>query len=155
MRATTVAAVSSAVGVVLLLSMKPHHVATGAAASGPANPTGNSAANPQPGASSTTAPGGASYGTRTGTLTGDTIDTRYGPVQVAVTLTDGKVTGVQVLQVPSENGRDRSIAASAVPKLTKEALAAQTARIDTVSGATYTSEGYIQSLQSALDQAHA
>ncbi|MGR6998953.1 FMN-binding protein [Yinghuangia aomiensis] len=155
MRATTVAAVSSAVGVVLLLSMKPHHAVTGTAASGPANPTGGSAANPQPGASSTTPPGGASYGTRTGTLTGDTIDTRYGPVQVAVTLTDGKVTGVQVLQVPSENRRDRSIAASAVPKLTKEALAAQTAHIDTVSGATYTSEGYIQSLQSALDQAHA
>ncbi|NUP34120.1 MAG: FMN-binding protein, partial [Streptomycetaceae bacterium] len=95
------------------------------------------------------------YGTRTGTIAGDTIDTRYGPVQVAVTLAEGKVTAVQVLQVPSENRRDRSIAASAVPKLTKEALAAQTAHIDAVSGATYTSEGYIRSLQSALDQAHA
>lgn len=154
MRATTVAAVSSAVGVVLLLSVKPHHVAAGSAAADTSGPYGGTTASPQSGTAATPTPGAASYGTVTGTFTGDTIETRYGPVQVAVTLADGRVSGVQVLQVPSENGRDRSIAASAVPKLTKEALAAQNAHIDAVSGATYTSEGYIRSLQSALDQAH-
>ncbi|NUU23504.1 MAG: FMN-binding protein [Streptomycetaceae bacterium] len=154
MRATTVAAVSSAVGVVLLLSVKPHHVAVASAMPDTTGPNGGTTATPQPGTSAAPASGGTSYGTRTGTFTGDTVNTRYGPVQVAVTLADGRLTGVQVLQVPSENGRDRSISASAVPELTKEALAAQNAQIDTVSGATYTSKGYIRSLQSALDQAH-
>ncbi|OEV26774.1 FMN-binding protein, partial [Streptomyces nanshensis] len=58
------------------------------------------------------------------------------------------------VRLPDGNARDREIAASAVPQLTREALAAQSARIDAVSGATYTSDGYISSLQSALDRSH-
>lgn len=87
--------------------------------------------------------------------TGDVIDTWYGPVQVAVTLAKGRLTAVHVLRVPSESGRDQEIAARAVPRLTEGALGAQNAQIDAVSGAGYTSEGYIQSLQSALDKAGA
>jgi uncharacterized protein with FMN-binding domain len=70
-----------------------------------------------------------------------------------VTLTDGKITKVTALQLPDGNQRDREINDFAVPQLTQEALSAQSARIDAVSGATYTSDGYIRSLQSALDKA--
>jgi uncharacterized protein with FMN-binding domain len=85
-------------------------------------------------------------------VTGDTIQTRYGPVQVQITLKAGKLTAVNVLQVPNDNPRDAQIAQYSVPVLTQEALAAQSASINSVSGATYTSQGYISSLQSALDK---
>lgn len=60
-----------------------------------------------------------------------------------------------MLRAPDRSGRDQEIAAYALPRLTQEAIGAQSAHIDAVSGASYTSQGYIQSLQSALDQAHA
>jgi uncharacterized protein with FMN-binding domain len=75
-------------------------------------------------------------------------------VQVRVTVGGGRLTGVVVVRTPSENERDREIAGYAVPVLTSETLTAQSAQIDTVSGATYTSEGYVRSLQGALDRAH-
>ena len=87
------------------------------------------------------------------TVTGSVASTRWGPVQVSITVTDGKITAVDVPQYPTGNGKDRQINASALPILTKETLSAQSADIDMVSGATVTSEGYVQSLQSALDQA--
>ncbi|WP_370415893.1 FMN-binding protein [Streptomyces fradiae] len=126
-------------GVCSLLALKPHQPA---GASAVAVPT-------QPGSVGTTPGTPAS-----GTYTGDVVDTRYGPVQVRVTIADGRLTDVTAVRTPSENERDREIAGYAVPTLTGEALTAQSAHIDTVSGATYTSEGYIQSLQSALDRAH-
>ena len=86
-------------------------------------------------------------------VTGSVAQTRWGPVQVSITVTDGKITAVDVPQYPTGNGKDRQINASALPILTKETLSAQNADIDMVSGATVTSEGYVQSLQSALDQA--
>ncbi len=70
-----------------------------------------------------------------------------------LTVTDGKITAVDVPQYPNGNGKDRQINASALPILMKETLSAQSADIDMVSGATVTSDGYVQSLQSALDQA--
>jgi uncharacterized protein with FMN-binding domain len=81
------------------------------------------------------------------------VQTRYGPVQLRVTLQGGRITAVTAVQTPEDNPRDQEITGFAVPQLTQEALAAQSAQIDTVSGATYTSEGYIRSLQSALDRA--
>lgn len=86
------------------------------------------------------------------TVTGDVVQTRYGPVQVEVTVEAGHVTDVQVLQVPWSNGRDQQINGYAVPILIEETTAADSAEIDMVSGATYTSRGYVESLQSALDQ---
>jgi uncharacterized protein with FMN-binding domain len=91
--------------------------------------------------------------TYTGTVTGTAADTRWGPVQVKVTLANGKITAVDVVEEPDSNGRDQEINADAVPQLVQETLTAQSAQIDMVSGATYTSDGYVQSLQSALDQA--
>ena len=102
--------------------------------------------------SGSTSSGGTSAGAAT-TVTGSVASTRWGPVQVSITVTDGKITAVDVPQYPTGNGKDRQINASALPILTKETLSAQSADIDMVSGATVTSEGYVQSLQSALDQA--
>lgn len=87
------------------------------------------------------------------TVTGGTADTPYGPVQIRIALTDGKITAVQPLQLPNDRERSVAIANYSVPQLVQETLAAQSAHIDTVSGATYTSEGYQASLQSALDRA--
>ena len=87
------------------------------------------------------------------TVTGSVASTRWGPVQVSILVTDGKITAVDVPRYPTGNGKDRQINATALPILTKETLSAQSADIDMVSGATVTSEGYVQSLQSALDQA--
>jgi len=87
------------------------------------------------------------------TLTGAVENTQYGPMQVQVTLTGTKITEITVLQHTNDGEESAQIDSTALPKLTTEALAAQSARIDAVSGATYTSSGYIQSLQSALDKA--
>ncbi len=89
--------------------------------------------------------------TAQGTITGPLVNTRYGPVQVQVTVKDGQLTDVRPLAVPT-GGKSGSIADYSVPILRREALAAQGADIHAVSGATYTSEGYASSLQAALDQ---
>lgn len=88
-----------------------------------------------------------------GTYTGTTVSTRYGAVQVAVTVSGGAITDVQVPQYPVGDRKDQQINSVAVPELVQETLRAQSADIQMISGATYTSEGYVQSLQSALDQA--
>lgn len=89
-----------------------------------------------------------------GTFTGQTVSTPFGDVQVQVTLAKGRITDVQPLVLPSDRMRSQMIAQYSAPILRNEALQAQSAQIDLVSGATYTSEAYAQSLQSALDQAH-
>ena len=84
---------------------------------------------------------------------GPSVSTRWGPVRVQVTVTNGAITGVTVVDYPTGNGKDRAINARAVPILVQETLDAQSADIDMISGATVTSEGYLESLQAALDQA--
>lgn len=88
-----------------------------------------------------------------GTFTGDVAQTRYGAVQVQITVSGGSITDAQALQYPDGNGRDRQINEHAIPLLTSETLQGQSAHIQMVSGATYTSAGYETSLQSAIDQA--
>jgi uncharacterized protein with FMN-binding domain len=90
----------------------------------------------------------------TGQLTGNAIQIPFGTVQVQVTMQNGTITDVQALQLPNDRGHSAEVSAYAGPQLRSEALQAQSAQIDTISGATYTSYGYQQSLQSALDQAH-
>ena len=87
-------------------------------------------------------------------VTGQIVDTNYGPVQVQIKLSGSKISDIQALQLPNDRSRSAQISSFAAPQLRLEALSAQSARIDTVSGATYTSDGYAQSLQSALDRAH-
>ena len=85
---------------------------------------------------------------------GASVQTRYGPVQIKITYAAGRVTGVVAVQLPSGRSRDAEINNYAVPILESETLTAQSANINAVSGATYTSDGYVQSLQFALDAAH-
>jgi uncharacterized protein with FMN-binding domain len=89
----------------------------------------------------------------TRTITGAVETTMFGPMQVKVTLDGTRITNVAVVQETNDGQESQSIDAFAIPKLTAETLTAQSARIDAVSGATTTSQGYIGSLQSALDQA--
>ncbi|MFG2628984.1 FMN-binding protein [Streptomyces sp. NPDC048473] len=132
--------------IVVLLSFKPHQMP--GTAEGSPRPAGTTSPH-----TSASAPPGTH--TASGTFTGDPVDTQYGTVQVAATLVRGELTAVRVLQAPNENGRDQQLAAYALPRLTQEALGAQSAHIDSVSGASYTSQGYMQSLQSALDKSGA
>lgn len=87
------------------------------------------------------------------TIDGDVVRTPYGPVQVALTLDHGRIVDVRTLRTPSDADRSVRLAALATPVLRSEVLSAQSARVDSVSGATYTSAGYAQSVQYALDHA--
>ncbi|MFF4488393.1 FMN-binding protein [Streptomyces sp. NPDC001544] len=155
LRRIVLASAATVSGMVLLLSLKPHEspgitvsasspAPSSSASASPGGPGGSSGSGGSKGSS-----GSSSTGTRT--ATGDTVQTRWGPVQVRITVKGGKLTEVTAVTYPTENPRDQEINSYAIPQLRREALAAQSADIDTVSGATYTSEGYRQSLQSALD----
>ena len=93
--------------------------------------------------------------TYTGQLTGQAVQIPFGTVQVQVTMQNGKITDVQTLQLPGGQIRSQQIGQYAAPQLRSEVLAAQSAQVNTISGATYTSMAYLQSVQSALDQAGA
>ncbi|WP_405146978.1 FMN-binding protein [Sphaerisporangium sp. NBC_01403] len=151
MRRAIFAVLVTAAGLILLLSFKPHEVAS--AERPPAAVSGGTSGTQGDPAPSQDASGGGSSGSAARTVTGDAVDTRWGPVQVRVSLSGSRITAVEAIVVPDSNPRDREINSFAVPVLTQEALDAQSAQIDTVSGATYTSEGYAGSLQSALDKA--
>ena len=107
----------------------------------------------------TTATGASSSGSGatapvTATVDGAVAQTPYGNVQVRLTVTDGNVTAAKAIAYPDRGGTDVQISNYAIPILSQEAVQAQSAKIDMVSGATFTSRGYIQSLQDALDQAN-
>ncbi|RII87581.1 FMN-binding protein [Clavibacter californiensis] len=111
----------------------------------------SSTATPSTGATpSTTVPATTAAG---GTFTGASASTRYGQVQVRITVADGRITDVTALRLTDHDGRSVAISNRAAPILRQEVLAAQSADVQSVSGATYTSEGYLTSLQSAVDQA--
>lgn len=95
--------------------------------------------------------GGAS--TASGTVTGPTVQTRWGPIQVEISVDGGAITDVGVPVYPADNPRDVEINSYALPILVQETLDQQSADIDMISGATVTSVGYVQSLQAALDEA--
>jgi uncharacterized protein with FMN-binding domain len=147
---------STVAAVVLLFSYRTStNSPAGAAPATTSEQTTAPTTGPAPTAGSSAAPttsAGSSGGTKT--YTGSVASTRWGDVQVSITVTDGRITDVAVPVYPSANGRDQEINAYALPVLRQETLAAQSADIDAVSGATVTSNGYLQSLQSALDAAH-
>lgn len=103
--------------------------------------------------SSSSSSSGSTSASASGTYTGDTVSTQWGPVQVRITVADGKITAAEAVQVPSGNPHDEQINSYAVPIYNAAAVTAQSAHIDAVSGATITWGGYTQSLQSAIDQA--
>jgi hypothetical protein len=87
-------------------------------------------------------------------VNGAPADTPFGPVQVQIQIRGGKIIAATAIDFPQNGGRDAQINSYAIPVLQQETVAAQNAQINSVSGATYTSNGYLQSLQSALDAAH-
>ena len=87
------------------------------------------------------------------TIVGPAVSNRYGDVQVEIVVRNGQLADVEAVELPSDHARSQYISSVAGPELRSEALQARSANIDVISGATYTSEGYAQSLQSALDQA--
>ena len=165
MRRVVLALFGTVTGLVILLGYKTHTstatvpaaVATGPATAGDNTGTAGSSAAPTSTTSAapakSTASAGSAAATGTKTVTGDTADTEWGPVQVQITVTNGKVTAVKAVNYPWNNPRDEEINSYAIPTLNQEALAAGSAQIDMVSGATVTSGGYLSSLQSALDKA--
>lgn len=128
----------------------PSSGATGAAAppDPSSDPTAGSSNSP-----STSSSSDGSSSSAAKTYTGDVAQTRWGPVQVEITVKSGTITAVDVVQYPTENHKDQEINDYALPVLVQDTLDAQSAKIDMVSGATLTSDGYVESLQSALDQA--
>ncbi|HEU5110537.1 MAG TPA: FMN-binding protein [Micromonosporaceae bacterium] len=134
--------------VTALVMLFGYHTSTAGSGTTAAVPTGPLTT----GTSGSSSSSGSSGSGRT--YTGDTVQTQWGPVQVQITVSGGRVTEVTTLQHPSGNPRDEEINAYALPVLRESALSAQSADIDLVSGATVTSQGYVGSLQSALDQAN-
>src|SRR5690349_4469117 len=116
-------------------------------------PPTTSPSSTSPSASPSAQPSAQPSAAGTSTVTGDVAQTQWGPVQVQLTLQSGKITAVSVPQYPNGNRRDAEINEYALPILINETVQAQSSQIDMVSGATVTSDGYIRSLQSALDQA--
>jgi uncharacterized protein with FMN-binding domain len=162
MRRAVLAFGSTVAGLILLLSFRSHS-GTAASAGVSAAPTAPATPAASPSAAGGMAGGGGksggttSGGTASGSkvITGDVINGPYGPSQVAITLSGDKITKVTVLQHTDDGSNSQEIDGNALPKLTAETLTAQNAKIDAVSGASYTSAGYIKSLQSALDKAGA
>jgi uncharacterized protein with FMN-binding domain len=114
------------------------------------------AAAPATEASAAAAPAVAAgtAGAADGTYNGSTVRTGYGTVQVAVTIAGGKISDVTALKLTDQSDRSVSISAQAAPMLRSEVLSAQSAKVNSIGGATYTSGGYLKSLQSALDSAN-
>lgn len=100
-------------------------------------------------------PGAAAAPAVTTTIVnGTSIDTQYGPVQVQLAVRSGQIVRATAIDYPQDGGRSSEINSYAIPRLQQETLTVRNAHIDTVSGATFTSAGYRQSLQAALDAAH-
>jgi uncharacterized protein with FMN-binding domain len=150
-----VAITATVIGVVLLFSFKTPAQAR------PRSPSADVARatptpSPSPSDSSAPTPSPSSgTGLKDGTYTGQDVFTQFGDVQVKVTISGGKITDVQALQLPFDRPRSQEISHYVGQPLHDEVLQAQSAQIDIISGATYTSDAYAQSVQAALDQAHA
>ncbi|MFE2212415.1 FMN-binding protein [Streptomyces canus] len=143
-RRVVLATAATVSGVVLLLSLKP--------SSDPASAQAGGTIPQQTAAAQESAQGGTGAAAG-GAVTGDAVQTQYGPVQVRITVSGNKITKAEAVQAPKGGESDAKTALS-IPKLTQDTLAKQTSQVDTVSGATYTSEGYKKALQSAIDKAN-
>jgi uncharacterized protein with FMN-binding domain len=168
MRRAIVSTTATVSGIVLLLGLKSHggtaahaaqsfSIGTDPGASAPSASAPPSTGTSSGGTPASKAPSSAAAnsGSASKVITGAATNTRYGPVQVKVTFSGKKIAKIDVIQYPTESGRDQEINSAALPILNQEAMTAQSAKIDVVSGATYTTDGYTQSLQSAIDQANA
>ena len=126
---------------------------SGGTASGTSGTSGSSSSSSSSSGTTTTTPTTTSTGLKDGTYTGTSEQTRYGNVQVKITVSGGKITEVTAVQLTDREQRSVQISAYAAPILRQEVLASQSASVANVNGATYTTDGYLSSVQSALDQA--
>ena len=155
MKRILLALVGTVAGLAALLSFKTHSGLTGGvalpAASLPSSaPSSTSGGTSAPSSSAPPKPGQSSAAK---TIAGPAIQTRYGVVQVQVIVSGQKIQNASFLQLTADDPRSAEINSQAGPILLQQTLSVQSSQIDGVSGATYTSQGYLQSLQSALDQA--
>ena len=139
--------------VTILVLLFGYHTSTNDTYAATAPSSASSPASTVPSTSTPSTSPSSSSSTTTKTYDGSVASTRWGPVQVQISVTAGKVTQVTVLQQPNGNPKDTEINDYALPVLVQDTLTAQSADIDMVSGATVTSTGYLQSLQAALDEA--
>jgi uncharacterized protein with FMN-binding domain len=162
MRRVILAIVCTAAGLALLLSFKTRNPTGLASATAPPQDQNGTSASPSattgaagtgPGASGGKSASGAKTTAAAKTVAGDVTQTIYGPIEVKITVKGGRITAVSVPVYPDGTVRDMQINAFALPELVQQTIAADSARLDAVSGATYTSQGYIRSLQSAIDKA--
>ena len=155
MRRITLWTLSTLTTLVLLFS---YHTSTssqgGASPVVAQGPAAAGSAEGSAGASSSGSAGTSSSGSSAKAYDGETAQTRWGPVQVRITVADGKIVSSEAVVYPNGNHEDAEINSYALPVLNQEAVQAQSADIDMVSGATVTSDGYVQSLQSAIDKAN-
>lgn len=152
-RRAVVAVAGTVLSLALLFSFKtPDVLTTPGAAGSTGTSSGSTAANLSPAASGAAPSVNAQTASATKTITGSMVSSRYGNVQVQITVTNKTITDIQAVQLPYDNPHSSQISGYAAPVLASEVLRAQSATIDTVSGATYTSDAYRQSLQSALAQ---
>jgi uncharacterized protein with FMN-binding domain len=129
--------------------------ATGTGSSGAgSSSSGSSGATGSSGTSGSSSSSGSSNSSASGTYKGNTVQTRFGPVQVQITVANGKITDVTALQLTNTDGKSIQISNRAAPLLRSKVLAAQSANVQTVSGATITSDAYLTSLQAAIDAAN-
>jgi uncharacterized protein with FMN-binding domain len=143
--------VATVTGLAAVLSFKPHAPALPNVSASAATPSASATPGAGSGAGSGSGSGTGSTA-QTKTATGDAIDTPYGSAQVKVTVSGGKITKIEALQLQGNDPKSVMISSSAEPLLRESALAKQSANIDAVSGATFTSASYEASLQSALDK---
>lgn len=160
MRRAPIVLASTAAGLGLVLSFhtsgsSSSRLSTSSAGTeGPSGTSGSkgvlSPSSPSGTSTTTQAPSPATKSTRRGT--GEEIEYRYGAIELEVTQTGSRITNITVVQDDSSDPRSEQINSQAVPILQSQALEAQSANIDGVSGATFTSQAYAQALQSALSQ---
>ena len=155
MKRVITAVVATVAGVLWVVTYRVTPHSRPVAATSPTASPAPSASPTASGAPSSTASPSPSPRGPSGSFTGSDVPTMYGDVQVRAVLTNGKVTNVVAVQLPSDRARSAEISQIAGPMLRQEAVQAQSARIDIISGATYTSVAYAQSLSDALKQAKA
>jgi uncharacterized protein with FMN-binding domain len=126
----------------------------GAAASGGAGPTSGSGSSGASGSGSSANSGSSGSASTAGTYKGSVVQTRFGAVQVQIAVSAGKITEVTALQLTDDDRKSIQISNRAAPLLRSEVLAAQSAQVKTISGATVTSTAYLSSLQAAIDDAN-
>ena len=149
MRNKSIAAVVAVVVVVVLLVAVLHHRQKVQRSSTPVRLTSTNG-TPSPSASST--PAAPATSNVNGVFTGPAVEMEYGPVQVAIYMQSGKIADIKALQYPVDRPRSQFINSQAIPLLRSEVLQAQSANINVISGATFTSEAFASSLQAAIGQ---